>query len=174
MTFELLESERVYTTRAFNILRDRVRLPNGADTVLDVVEHVDSVAIVPVDKDGRVWFVRQYRHPAREMMIELPAGTLEVGEDPESGAHRELREEIGMSAQRLILLGDFFLAPGYATEHMYVYLAEELKEDPLPGDEDEFLSVEIYSKQQVQEKINAGVFKDAKSLAALLLAQPHL
>lgn len=174
MTFEVLHSEVIYRGRAFNILREQVHLPNGNTTALDIVEHIGSVAIVPVDADGCVHFVRQYRHPAREILLELPAGTLEVGEDPGVCAQRELREEIGMSAGNLELVGDFYLAPGYSSEHMYVYLATQLKENPLPGDEDEFLSVEVIPAQQVLELLAQGKFKDAKSLAGLALVRSRL
>jgi ADP-ribose pyrophosphatase len=171
--FELLKSETMYHGRAFDVLRDQVRLPDGNVINLDIVEHVGSVAIVPVDQDGRVWFVRQYRHAARQAMLELPAGTLEANEPPEAGAHRELREEIGMAAGKLELLGDFYLAPGYSTERMYIYLATHLTPAPLPGDDDEFLSVETFSASQVIEMVAHGKFKDAKSLAALALARPY-
>jgi ADP-ribose pyrophosphatase len=172
--FELLQSEKMYHGRAFDVLREQVRLPDGNIIHLDIVEHVGSVAIVPVDQDGRVWFVRQYRHAARQTMLELPAGTLEVDEPPIEGAHRELREEIGMAAGKLDLLGDFYLAPGYSTERMYVYLATNLTPAPLPSDADEFLSVETIPVSQVIEMLTQGEFKDAKSLAALALAHPHL
>ncbi|MFZ6028130.1 MAG: NUDIX hydrolase [Chloroflexota bacterium] len=174
MSFEVLHSEVIYRGRAFNVLREAVQLPDGGTVALDVIEHPGSVAIVPVDAEGNVHFVRQYRHPAREMMLELPAGTLETGEDPEVCAHRELREEIGMSAGKMEPLGDFYLAPGYSSEHMYVYLATRLEENPLPGDEDEFLSVEIIPAKKALEMLTQGAFKDAKSLAALALAQAKL
>jgi ADP-ribose pyrophosphatase len=172
--FKLLKSEVMYHGRAFDVLREQVCLPDGNTINLDIVEHVGSVAIVPLDSEGRVWFVRQYRHAAREMLLELPAGTLEPGEHPEEGARRELREEIGMAAGKLELLGDFYLAPGYSTERMYVYLATQLTSDPLPGDADEFLSVETIPANHVMEMLGRGEFKDAKSLAALALARARL
>jgi ADP-ribose pyrophosphatase len=172
--FPLLESELVYRGRAFNVLREHVQLPDGKTTHLDVVEHVGAVAIVPLDEQGRIWFVRQYRHPARQKLLELPAGTLEADEDPAEGASRELREEIGMAAGKLELLGDFYLAPGYSTERMYIYLATQLEPAPLPADADEFLSVETHPIDKVFAMLSAGQFRDAKSLAALALARPRL
>lgn len=168
--FETISSETKYQGRAFSIRQDRLRLPDGRETKLDVVEHTGAVTLIPVDEHGQIWFVRQYRHPAGETLLELPAGTLEPGEAPDVGALREVREETGMAAQTLELLGDFYLAPGYSTEHMYVYLATGLRDDPLQQDEDEFLSVEKIPLERVFQMAENGELKDAKSLAALMLA----
>jgi ADP-ribose pyrophosphatase len=174
MAFETLQSEMVYAGRAFKVRRDQVRLPDGQTARLDVVEHVGSVSVVPVDAEGQVWFVEQYRHPARQALLELPAGTLEAGEDPLECARRELREEIGMGCEKIEELGGFFLAPGYSTEYMHVYLATGLYPDPLPGDADEFLSVAQMAVGRAFELAQNGQIPDAKTLAALLLAQAAL
>jgi ADP-ribose pyrophosphatase len=170
MKYETVHSDIRYQGRAFTVRQDRVKLPDGRLTNLDVVVHTGAVTLIPVDQQGNVWFVRQYRHAAGEMLLELPAGTVEPGEEPEVCASREVREETGMSAEKLELLGDFFLAPGYSTEHMYVYLATGLQEDPLQQDEDEFLSVEKIPLEQAFSMAESGELKDAKSLAALMLA----
>jgi ADP-ribose pyrophosphatase len=172
--FQVINSELTYRGRAFDVRRDRVRLPDGSATDLDIVDHSGAVTVVPLDDEGRLWFVRQYRHAAGASILELPAGTLEGQEPPEEAAGREIREEIGMAAGRLDLIGGFYLAPGYSTEYMYVYLARELQPDPLQGDHDEFLSVEQHPLAQVQSLIRAGTLQDAKSLAALYLAEPYL
>lgn len=169
MTFQTICSEKVYRGKAFDVRRDQVRLPDGQVTSLDIVEHVGAVTIVPLDKSRKVWFVRQYRHASGRFLLELPAGTLESGETPESCARREIREEIGMSAGQIQKIGEFFLAPGYSTEYMYVFLATELKPDPLPGDQDEFLSVEPIPLEQALAMAHAGDLLDAKSLVALFL-----
>ncbi len=174
MPFELLKSETVYAGRALKIRRDTVRLPHGGETRLDIVEHVGSVVLVPVDEQGKMLFVRQYRHAAGLDLLELPAGTLEAGEAPESCARREIREETGMAAGKIELLGSFYLAPGYSTERMYVYLAQELHPDPLQADEDEFLSVERISVQEALAQAESGKIPDAKTLAALFLARSRL
>jgi len=170
MTFELIQSTPVYQGRAFSVTQDQVRLPDGKNTTLDIVAHIGSVALVPVDAQGRIWFVRQYRHAARKSMLELPAGTLEPGELPDEAARREIREEIGMAAGKLQKVGQFYLAPGYSTELMHIYLATDLKPDPIPGDEDEFLSAESYPAPDVFRMVAQGEIQDAKSLAALMLA----
>ncbi|MFA5874921.1 MAG: NUDIX hydrolase [Anaerolineales bacterium] len=174
MAFELLRSEIVYPGRAFTIRRDTLRLPDGRETRFDIVEHIGSVVIVPVDDEGNLLFVRQYRHAAGLDLLELPAGTLDEGEAPEACARREVREETGMAAGKLELLGGFYLAPGYSTEYMYVYLATDLRYDPLEADADEFLSVERVPFTKALAMCERGEIPDAKSLAAFLLAREYL
>lgn len=174
MPFKSLNSEIVYPGRAFTIRRDTLRLPDGRETRLDIVDHVGSVVILPIDDQGNLLFVRQYRHAARQDLLELPAGTLDEGEAPETCARRELREETGMAAGQLAYLGGFFLAPGYSTEYMHVYLATDLRPDPLEADADEFLTVESIPLAESLAMARRGEMPDAKSLAALLLAQFHL
>jgi 8-oxo-dGTP pyrophosphatase MutT (NUDIX family) len=174
MPFELIKSETLMEGRAFKIRRDHLKTPDGKETKLDIIEHGGSVVIIPIDADGNILFVRQYRHAAGGDLLELPAGTRE-GEEPfEECAAREIREETGMEAGKLEDLGKFYLAPGYSTELMGVFLATELKHNPLEADDDEFLSVEKISIKEAFQMAGRGDMPDAKSLAALLLAKPHL
>jgi len=118
--------------------------------------------------------VRQYRHAAGLDLLELPAGTRDEDEDPEVCARREIREETGMAAGKLEHLGGFYLAPGYSTEYMHVYLATDLHHDPLEADADEFLSLEAVPLAEALARAARGEIPDAKSLAALLIAQRRL
>ena len=174
MPFELLKSEIVYPGRAFTVRRDTLRLPDGHEARLDIVEHIGSVIIIPMDADGNLLFVRQYRHAAGLDLLELPAGTLDEGEAPEACAHREIREETGMAAGKLEYLGGFYLAPGYSTEFMHVYLATDLRPDPLEADADEFLSIEHMPMAEALALAERGGIPDAKSLAAFFLVKAHL
>lgn len=174
MKFETLRSEDLYQGRVFSVHQDLVRLPDGRTTRLDIVEHGGAVTILPVDEEGQIWFVRQYRHPAGTEILELPAGTLEDGEDPLACAQREIQEEIGMRAGQFQKIGEFFLAPGYSTEFMHVYLATSLSPSPMPADADEFLHTEKYPITQVYQMAQTGEIRDAKTLAALLLATTTL
>ncbi len=174
MKFETLKQESIYRGHAFNVRRDEVRLPNQRITHLDVIEHVGAVTILPVDDEGRILFVRQYRHATGRELLELPAGTLNAGEPPETCALREIREETGFAAGKMVKLGEFFLAPGYSTEYMVVYLATELKHDPLPRDQDEFISLQPIPIGQAYRMALSGEVMDGKSLAGLLLAQAYL
>jgi ADP-ribose pyrophosphatase len=103
MEFTTIRSEKVYTGRVFDVYLDEIRLPNGKLSELDIVQHLGAVTLVPVDDQGRLWMVRQYRHAARGELLELPAGSLEDREPAEDCAHREAREEIGMAAKQLEL-----------------------------------------------------------------------
>ena len=174
MPFELLKSEIIYPGRAFTIRRDHLRTPDGHVTKFDIVEHHGSVVLIPLDDQGRILFVRQYRHATGLDLLELPAGTLDEGEEPEACAQREVREETGMAAGKLEKVGGFYLAPGYSTEYMYVYLATGLRHDPLKADDDEFLQVETFPLAEALKMCEDGKIPDAKSLAAILLARPYL
>jgi ADP-ribose pyrophosphatase len=138
---------------------------------VDIVEHGGAVVIIPIDDDGRILLVNQYRHPIGKYLLELPAGTLDKNESPEECAVRECREEVGMAPGRTQHLGGFYLAPGYSTEYLDLYLATELYEAPLPLDMDEDLSVERYSIDEVLGKISCGEIEDAKTLAGVTLLQ---
>ena len=174
MAFETISSETSYQGKVFDVRRDQIRLPNGKSVSLDIVEHPGAVTLVPIDEQGQVWFVRQYRYAAQVELLELPAGSLDKGESPQACALREVREEIGMAAGQLQKVGEFFLAPGYSTEYMYVYLATNLRPDPLEADADEFLTVESVPADQAYKMAESGQIQDGKTLAALYLARPYL
>jgi len=174
MPFEVVQREILYRGKVFNIRQDHVRLPDGKLAKWDIIDHPAAVTILPVDSEGLIWFIRQYRLPAGKELLELPAGVLEEDEDPEMGAQREIREEIGMSADDLEQIGSFFLAPGYSTEYMHVFLGRSLRHEPLAQDEDEFIRVEKMSYKQALDSIELGEIQDAKSLVALFLARPYL
>lgn len=174
MEFKTQKSETVYEGKVFDVRRELLLLPDGKTTWFDIVVHPGAVTLIPIDSQGRVLFVRQYRHAVGKVLLELPAGTLNLGEEPEACALREVREETGMSAGKLEKVGEFYLVPGYSTEYMHLYLASDLQVDPLPGDEDEFITVEAIPLDALPELIGQGVLQDAKSLAALSLAEPFL
>ena len=173
-SFELLKSETLMQGRAFKIRRDYLKTPDGRETKFEIIEHGGSVIIIPVDSEGNIHFVRQYRHAAGVDLLELPAGTRDGGEPFEECAAREIREETGMEAGKLEKVGEFYLAPGYSTEYMVVYIATDLKHNPLEADDDEFLSVEKIPVAEAIHRAERGEIPDAKSLAALLLAMSYL
>ena len=174
MPFELIRSETLLQGRAFKIRRDYLKTPNGRETRLEIIEHGGSVVLIPIDDDGNLLFVRQYRHAVGQDLLELPAGTRDNGEPFEECAAREIREETGMQAGKLQKVGEFYLAPGYSSEFMVVFLATELKDNPLDADDDEFLQVEKIPLKQAIQMAERGDIPDAKSLAALLLAKSYL
>lgn len=174
MEFIPLDFQTVYKSRAFSVERVELRLPDGKQRPYDLVRHNDSVTIVPLNDAGQLLFVNQYRLGAGGSLLELPAGVMGDAEAPEICAAREVREETGMAAEHLELLGDFYLAPGYSSEHMFVYLATGLHLSPLAQDADEFIQLEAIPVAKAFEMALGGQIHDSKSLAALLLARLKL
>ena len=174
MNFEVIGSEELFHGKVFDLWREKVRYPDGRVAGIEYLKHGGAVTILPVDADGKIWFVRQYRHPTGGELLELPAGTLEPGEDPRDCAAREIREEIGMAAGTLTLLGEFFLAPGYSDEYMHVYIAQDLHHDPLEQDTGELIWVEKFSPGEVWQLAREGQIQDGKTLAVLALIGDRL
>src|SRR3990170_3361834 len=164
MNFRVLTSETVYRARAFEVRRNQILYPDGRQATFDIVAHNGAVAMVPVADNGDIIFVRQYRPTADKLLLGLAGGTLNKGEDPQACAQRELREEIGMAPGRLTKLGEFFLAPGYSTERMHVYLAQDLRPERLPHDDDEVLEVVSLSMQAAFAAIRSGEIEEAKTM----------
>lgn len=167
-------SRRIYEGRILNLREDTVRLANGSEARREVVEHAEVVAIVPVDGEGRVLMVRQYRLPAREVLLEIPAGGVDPGEAIEAAAQRELREETGQRAQRLEKMAGFYVSPGYVTEFIHVFLARGLFPDPGQADADEDIVVQRVPLEEALTMVEAGEIRDAKSIIGLLLAAKRL
>jgi ADP-ribose pyrophosphatase len=174
MPYSVIHSEALFEGRTFRVRLDQVGRPDGRTMQVEVVEHPQAITLVPLDHEGNVWFVRQYRHACGKVMLELPAGTLEPGEDPAECAVRECREEIGMAPSRIEPLGGFYLAPGYSTEYIHLFLAAGLMPAPLAPDADEDLAVEKVPVSAIAGLIEAGTLEDAKSLAGLLMARRFL
>jgi ADP-ribose pyrophosphatase len=172
--FEELNRTVEFKGRAYEVHRLKLLLPDGRTHNFELVEHNDSVSILPVDSDHKMLFVRQYRVGAKADLLELPAGVLEKGEDPLEGAEREVREETGMAASKFVQIGQAYLAPGYSSELMYFYLATELYIDPLEQDADEFLELVRIPVEEAYRMARDGELRDSKTLAALLLAEKYL
>ena len=170
LTEATLESTSLYQGTILSLRKDRVRLPNGRLTTREIVEHSDSVCMVALDAAGKVALVRQYRKAVERDLLEVPAGGIDPGEDPEAAARRELQEEIGHTAGWLQPLGGYYLAPGWCDEYMYAYLATELSPDPRSQDYDEIVETRWVPLGDTLELMARGEIRDAKSIAALLLA----
>ena len=168
---EMVSQETVYEGVIVNVRRDKARLMDGRITNREVVEHPGGVAILPLFDDGTVSLVRQFRSPFQEVVAELPAGKLERGEDHRLAALRELEEEVGASCGRLTYLGCLYSSPGFSSEVLHMYLAQELTEGACHPDEDEFLSVERIPFSALVEQVRQGEIKDAKTVALVLKAK---
>ena len=173
MREEVTRSEVLYRGKILSLRRDSVVLTKGerqVEAVREVVEHDPTVVIVPVDDDDNVLLVRQYRHSTGMVLLEAPAGGIEPGEDPQQAVQRELQEETGHTARRVVPLGSFWIAPGWATEYMHVFLARGLDAAEACPDEDEAIEVERVPRSRVLDLVRRGEIQDAKSIAALLMA----
>jgi ADP-ribose pyrophosphatase len=171
MDFEekTLESEYIYKGKIISLKKDTVSLPNGHKATREVVEHPGGVCVAPLTKDGELIFVRQYRYPYAEELLELPAGKLDrVGEDPLECGKRELREETGASAEKYTFLGKLYPSPGYFNEVLYLYLAQELTDGEQQPDEDEFLDVVKIPLEKAVQMVMANEITDGKTQTAIL------
>jgi ADP-ribose pyrophosphatase len=164
---QILSSRAVYSGRVVSMRVDEIAGPYGGVVRREVIEHPGAVVVIAVDEEDRVYLVRQYRHPIRRFLLELPAGTLEPGEEPLAAAQRELREEVGLEAGEWTNLGSFFSSPGFVNEHMHAFLARKLAETDTDPDEDEDITVVRYRLDEVVQHLEE--VSDAKSLAALYL-----
>lgn len=170
LTETVTSSERRYEGRVVNLRVDTVTLPNGKTGKREVVEHGGAIAALPLRPDGTVLLVRQFRLPTGGTLLEAPAGGIEPGEDPAECARRELAEEIGWTAQTLTPLYAAYVAPGYCTEMIYGFLAEDLIEAPAHADADEFVETVPMSLTDAIAAIGDGRIQDAKTIACLTLA----
>ena len=169
LTEKPLKSEIVYNGKLLTVYCDKVELPNGKDAGREFIRHPGAVAVVPITPEGNIVLVRQYRYPVGKIMLEVPAGKLDKGEQPDECARRELEEETGYLAHTIKRLSSIYTTPGFTDEIIHLYIAENLTLAKQRLDEDEFLNVEVYTKKQIRNMINEGIINDAKSMVALLL-----
>jgi ADP-ribose pyrophosphatase len=164
---ETLSSEEIYKGKTFNVRVDDVR-EDDLTYKREIVEHRGSAVIVPLFDDGTVALVRQWRHPAGKYLLEIPAGSLEKGEDPRTGAIRELEEEIGWTAKSVELLSSFYVSPGFLSEIMHVFLATGLSETRQNLDEDERIDIVRIPLEEAVEMCRKNQIEDAKTIIGLI------
>ncbi|HEY3248969.1 MAG TPA: NUDIX hydrolase [bacterium] len=164
-----IRSTRIYEGRVVSLRVDEVVLPSGRSETREIVEHRGAVAIVARAADGNVLLVRQYRAPAGRRLLEIPAGTLEPDETVEACAQRELAEEVGMHAGRWRALASIFPSPGFLTEIVHVFVADDLTPHALPAEEEEMDVVSV-PLADARRMVMSGEICDAKSVTGILLA----
>lgn len=170
---ELIENKPIYKGKIFEVSLATIREEN-ITYEREIVSHNGSAVIVPVFADKTVALVKQYRHAAGKYLLEIPAGSLNKGEDPQLGAARELEEEIGVTAAKIEKLAEFYVSPGFLSEKMHVFLATDFTEVGQNLEEDELLSIERYDFPTLFRMISNGEFEDAKTMVGLILAGARL
>ena len=167
MKEKVSNTKLIYKGKILNLRLDEVILPNGKKTTREIIEHGNSVAILPLI-DDKILFVEQYRRPLDKALLEIPAGRLEKGEDIEECAKRELEEETGYKAGSIKKLTCAYLAPGYSSELIHIFLAENLKKTKPNPDEDEFIKTAILDKKEALKKIMNREITDSKTIIGIL------
>jgi len=143
-------------------------MENGRTTTREIIEHADCIAVIAIDNDDNILLVKQFRKSVDKELLEIPAGGIDPGEDPEAAVRRELREEIGYFPRKVEELGGFYSAPGYCSEYLYLYLASDLTPSRLFADDTEGIEVVRVPLSQIPGLITSGSITDAKSIAGLL------
>jgi ADP-ribose pyrophosphatase len=164
----ILKTEKIYSGRVINVAVHDVSLPDGTQAKRELVQHPGAAAIVALAARRKVLLVRQFRIAAGQVLSEIPAGTLRPNEAPDLCAIRELQEETGFKPGKLESLGGFYVAPGYTTEYIHLYLATDLTASHLDGDTDEFIEVQQVSVGQALTMVERGEIVDGKSIIGLL------
>jgi ADP-ribose pyrophosphatase len=169
--FQRLDSRVVFDGKIFKVYVERVKFPNGNTVNLEVVRHPRSVVLIPMPDPQHVILVRQYRYPVGQWLWELPAGSLDPGEEPESAAARECHEEIGKVPRRTVLVGSFLPTPGYCDEEMLVFRLDGLDEPSSEAqmDEDEIIEPRVFTVAEAQAMVKSGEIRDMKTVVGLAL-----
>ncbi|MBW4417809.1 MAG: NUDIX hydrolase [Myxacorys californica WJT36-NPBG1] len=173
---QLLEHRLTYKGRKFDFEVNRLRLPNQSEGDWECIRHPGGALVIPVTSEGKLVLVNQYRFLVQGRLLEFPAGTVEIGENPLETIQREIEEETGYRGNQWQKLGEFFLAPGYSDEVIYAFLAQDLQllEHPPEQDEDEDIQTVLMTPQEVEKAIYAGDLIDSKSISSFMLARPIL
>lgn len=165
-----IDSTEIYNGKILNVTRDTVRLENGETAYREVIHHSGGVCVLPLDDNGDVLFVKQFRYPFADVLLEIPAGKREIGEDPLECGIRELSEEVGATADEIIPLGKLYPTVAYDTEVIYMYLARGLHFGEQHLDEDEFVDVVRIPFDEAYEMVMRDEIPDSKTQLAILKA----
>ncbi len=174
MSYEVKSSEVVYKGRVFNLEKDVITLPDGREATRETIRHGGAAAMIPIDNDGKIIFVRQYRHSARKEVLEIPAGTIENGEDPYECAIREIQEETSYKAGKMTFLLKMYSAIGFCSEVIHIYVAENLEKGEFNLDDDEFITTERYTVDEAVEMIYRNEICDSKTISAIFAYKDYL
>lgn len=162
-----LHKESIYKGAIIDLEVHDIELPDGQTSKRELVYHNGAVAVCAINPDNQVILVRQYRKPAEKTLLEIPAGKLEINEERESAAKRELEEETGYIAENLELITEMYGSPGFSNEKISIYLAKDLKIGEMNLDDDEFIEIETYNIEEITIMLQNKEIEDAKTIIAL-------
>jgi ADP-ribose pyrophosphatase len=168
---EVLSHERVFDGKVFDVERDRVRMPNGREVTVDVIRHARSVVLLPFPEPGHIVLIRQYRYVVNQWLWELPAGSVDPGEEPEHAARRECHEEIGQVPETVVRLASYYPTPGYCDEEMLFFRLSGLTvpTEAAHIDEDEDIEPRTFTLREAREMVRRGEIVDMKTVVGLAL-----
>lgn len=169
-----LSSEMKYKGKVVNMRVDTVELPNGKRAMRDIVEHPGGVGVAAITENNELLMVKQFRAGPKKVLLEIPAGKLEKGEDPELCAMRELEEETGFTAKEFFKVSEAYSSPGFTDELLHIYVAKGLVPTKTNPDEDEFLEIEKIPISELKEMIKKHEICDAKSIIAILISEKYM
>lgn len=172
--YEIVKSEQKFKGKIIDVICDDIVLPNGEIAKIEVVIRKDACAVVVLDDDKNVIIVSQYRHPAKSIMLEIPAGVMEDGETPKECALRELEEETGIKVDEMKELITIYPTFGFCTEKIHIFFAKGIKKGKINLDEEEFIDVIKMPLDEAIEKIYNGEIVDAKTVAGLLACKKYV
>ena len=165
---KVLSSKEIYRGRILTLRVDTVLTIDGRKSTREIVAHDPCIGVVPIDSEGNVLLVNQYRSPLGKNLLEIPAGGIDKGEDPAAAVIREMREETGLQPLKVVRLTGFYLSPGFCDEYMHLFLAEDLKPAPLSAEDTVGIEVVRVPVAQIPELIASDEIEDSKSVAGLL------
>ncbi|MDD4874368.1 MAG: NUDIX hydrolase [Dehalococcoidales bacterium] len=168
MPEETISSKTIYKGQILNLRIDEVRLPDGTKGTREIIEHSDCIAVVPVDNNGNILLVRQYRKPLEKMLLEIPAGGIEPGENPDKAVRREMQEETGFLPGKVKRMGGFYASPGYCQEYLHLYTATDLLPTKLHAEDTDSIELVPVPLSKIEGLIKSGEIIDAKSVAGIL------
>lgn len=166
-----MKTDKLYEGKILNLRIDTVEMPDKKYSKREIVEHPGGVAMIAITPDDSLLLVRQYRKAAEDFLLEIPAGKLELNEEPRETAIRELREETGMESDKLIYLSEFYTSPGYCDEKIHLYLADDLRKVDYEAEEGEYLEVVEFHIDELIKMITMGEIIDSKTIIGIFIAK---
>lgn len=169
-----MKSEKIYEGKMLNLRIDTVELPDKKYSKREIVEHPGAVCIVPINTNNEIYLVKQYRKAIDKVIYEIPAGKIEIGEEPKDCAIRELKEETGLRADNYEYIAEFYTSPGFCNEKMYLFIATNLEEGEATPDTDEYIDVEKYPIEKLVHMIEIGEISDSKTIIGIQMAEREI